>query len=85
MQTQEKPVLFVDVDGVISIYGFDPDSRPPGAFLTVDGILHFLSSAAGEHLRELAGVFELVWATGWEERANEHLVAPWACPGRCRW
>ena len=29
----------------------------------------------GERLVRLAERFELVWATGWEERANEHL--PW--------
>jgi hypothetical protein len=68
------PVLLVDVDGVISLYGFHMDKRPAGAFLTVDGIPHYLSSAAGEHLRTLADRFELVWCTGWEERANEYLV-----------
>jgi hypothetical protein len=40
----------------------------------VDGIPHFLSEEAGAHLLDLAGAFELVWCTGWEEKANEHLV-----------
>jgi len=39
----------------------------------VDGITHFLSSGAGDHLRALAPAFELVWCTGWEEKANEYL------------
>jgi hypothetical protein len=39
----------------------------------VDGIVHLLSAAAGEHLRRLSGAFELAWCTGWEEKANEHL------------
>jgi hypothetical protein len=70
---KDKPLLYVDVDGVISLWGFDPDRRPPGAFATVDGIVHFLSSEAGEHLQALAGAFELVWCTGWEEKAGEYL------------
>ncbi len=71
---QEKPVLYVDVDGVISLWGFAPDTRPPGAFAVVDGIPHFLSEEAGAHLLDLAAAFDLVWCTGWEEKANEHLV-----------
>ena len=70
---QAKPLLFVDVDGVISLFGFAPGSRPPGRFEMVDGIAHFLSASAGEHLRRLADHFEPVWCTGWEEKANEYL------------
>ena len=66
-------MLYVDVDGVISLWGFDSDRRPPGAFTAVDGILHFLSSEAGEHLLALRAAFDLVWCTGWEEKADEHL------------
>ena len=68
-----KPALFVDVDGVISLFGFGPGSMPDGRFETVDGIAHFLSASAGEHLRRLADHFEPVWCTGWEEKANEYL------------
>ena len=71
---QEKPVLYVDVDGVISLWGFDPNNRPDGGFTVVDGIPHFLSAEAGQHLLDLAAMFELVWCTGWEEKANDHLV-----------
>lgn len=63
----------VDVDGVISLYGFAPGARPAGSFLAVDGIPHFLSAVAGDHLRDLAPTFDLVWCTGWEERAGEYL------------
>jgi hypothetical protein len=68
-----KPALFVDVDGVISLFGFSPSAMPDGRFETVDGIAHFLSASAGEHLRQLADHFEPVWCTGWEEKANEYL------------
>ncbi len=69
----DKPLLLVDVDGVISLFGFDPGSAPPGRFQIVDGIAHFLSATAGEHLRALTHDFELAWCTGWEEKANEYL------------
>ena len=76
-----KPLLLVDVDGVISLFGFTPDERPAGAFLTVDGVLHYLSAVAGDHLRRLSQPFELVWCTGWEERANEYLPSALRLPG----
>lgn len=70
---KDRPLLLVDIDGVISLFSFDPGARPEGAFHSIDGILHFLSSSAAEHLLALARSFELVWASGWEEKANEYL------------
>jgi hypothetical protein len=69
----EKPLLMVDVDGVISLYGFPPDERPRGGFELVDGIGHFLSATAGPYLLDLAGEYDLVWCSGWEEKANDYL------------
>jgi hypothetical protein len=66
----------VDIDGVISLFGSalrDPATRAAGAFHSIDGIPHFLSSTAATHLLALARSFELVWASGWEEKANEYL------------
>jgi hypothetical protein len=65
----------VDVDGVISLFGADWRASDPGrgAFHSIEGIPHFLSSTAAAHLLDLAGDFDLVWASGWEERADEHL------------
>ena len=82
----------VDIDGVISLFGFDrsgaqahsPEgraseglvgrrARPDGTFHSIDGIPHFLSSTAAAHLLALASVFDLVWASGWEEKAEEYL------------
>jgi HAD domain in Swiss Army Knife RNA repair proteins len=65
-----RPILFVDVDGVLSLFGWD---HPPGPLHLVDGIPHCLPKAAGERLSRLSETFELVWATGWEEKANEYL------------
>jgi hypothetical protein len=70
-----KPLLCVDVDGVISLFGFEPSAPPAGDFRSIDGIPHLLSATAGAHLQRLADAFELVWCTGWEEKANEYLPA----------
>lgn len=76
-----KPVLFVDVDGVISLFGFDTAEPPPGPFHWIDGIAHCIPPDSGPLLVRLAERFELVWATGWEEKANEYLPGildlPW--------
>ena len=69
-----EPVLAVDVDGVISLFGFEgPPEDVPGRFHLIDGVAHCISDAAGPELLRLATVYELVWATGWEDRANDHL------------
>jgi hypothetical protein len=72
----------VDIDGVISLFGhggasigagIDPYTRPAGIFQAIDGIPHFLSSDAAAHLLTLAEDFDLVWCSGWEEKAEEYL------------
>ena len=68
------PILAVDVDGVISLFGFDePPPAGSARFQMVDGVVHCISLAAGERLNRLTEPFEMVWATGWEEKANEYL------------
>jgi hypothetical protein len=69
-----RPLLAIDVDGVISLFGFD--EPPPGAaakFQLVDGMVHCISLSAGERLLRLGEHFDLVWATGWEQKANDYL------------
>jgi hypothetical protein len=73
-KSDNRPVLFVDVDGVISLFGFNPSGPPPGSFHSIDGIIHCIGSEAASRLAKLAQRYELVWATGWEEKANEYLV-----------
>lgn len=69
-----KPVLAVDVDGVISLFGFDgPLEEVPGRFHLIDGVAHCIADGVGRRLLRLADDFELIWATGWEGRANDHL------------
>jgi hypothetical protein len=69
----DRPLLLLDIDGVISLFGFDHRSPPPGRYQLVDGITHYLSVRAGEHLRRLGERYELAWCTGWEEKANDYL------------
>jgi hypothetical protein len=80
MRKTEKPLLFVDIDGVLSLFGFQSDSRPRGDWLNVDGIVHLISATASEHLHRLATPYDLVWCSGWEEKANEHLLGPLMLP-----
>ncbi|MGZ4400615.1 MAG: HAD domain-containing protein [Gaiellaceae bacterium] len=65
--------MFLDVDGVISLFGFPHGDRAPGAFHWVDGVVHCIDEACGPRLKRLGERYELVWATGWEEKANEYL------------
>jgi Swiss Army Knife RNA repair-like protein len=69
----DRPLLLIDIDGVISLFGFDAAQPPPGRFLLVDGIPHYLSAGAAELLGDLHNDFELVWCSGWEEKADEYL------------
>jgi hypothetical protein len=78
----DKPLLFVDIDGVISLFGFAHDACPPGSWLNVDGVPHLISATASGHLLTLARSFDLVWCSGWEEKADDHLVHALALPAR---
>jgi hypothetical protein len=76
----DAPILAVDIDGVISLFGFDqPEpgrggpNDAPGEFHLIDGMLHCISLETGPRLNRLSETYELVWASGWEDRANDHL------------
>jgi hypothetical protein len=79
--SSDGPVLAVDIDGVISLFGFDESMQPggkaygnaPGEFHLIDGMLHCIALETGPRLQRLADAYELVWASGWEDRANDHL------------
>jgi hypothetical protein len=68
-----KPLLLVDIDGVISLFGGEQLASKDGSFHSIEGMFHFLSATAAAHLLDLGDQFELVWCSGWEEKANEHL------------
>ena len=64
-----------------SAAGSGEDLQVEGNLHSIDGIPHFLSSTAAAHLLALLPRFELVWASGWEEKANEHLPRLLGLPG----
>jgi hypothetical protein len=80
-EKSDAPVLAVDIDGVISLFGFDQPigsgqadpGRAPGEFHLIDGMLHCIALETGPRLNRLSRTYELVWASGWEDRANDHL------------
>ena len=80
MRSNQKPLLFVDIDGVLSLFGFQSNTRPDGVWINVEGIVHLISASASEHLHRLAAPFDLVWCSGWEEKANEHLLRALVLP-----
>jgi len=70
-----RPILAVDVDGVISLFGFDgPPENFPCQFQLIDGMAHCIAVEVGDRLRRLAPHYDMVWATGWEDRANDYLL-----------
>jgi HAD domain in Swiss Army Knife RNA repair proteins len=71
-----RPLLFLDVDGVLNPYRFH--QRPPGfmdyhLFPGEDAVL--INPEHGSWITELRAAFEVVWASGWNHNAND-LLAP---------
>ena len=63
-----KPILLLDVDGVILLQR----ASGPSIMRTAHG---FIDRDVAERLYELDGLFEIVWCTGWEHYANE-VIGP---------
>jgi hypothetical protein len=80
-ESEGRPILAVDVDGVISLFGAEqkPDQSQV-KFEMVDGVPHLISLPTGDRLRRLGEHFELVWATGWEDKANYYLPSMLGIP-----
>jgi hypothetical protein len=96
-----RPLLLIDVDGVICPYGDelgDPDAA--GLALTTIGYSRvWLSHRVGACLLRLQSMFQLVWCTAWEDMAAEvlaphlgmppmpviHFDAPTASDGHWKW
>lgn len=71
-----RPILCVDVDGVINFLGGPSKHAPDGvSFEILDGVPHAIFTGVGERLKRLASSADLVWATGWGRRANEVFPA----------
>jgi hypothetical protein len=57
---------------VISLFGWEEQPRHTRLQL-VDGVPHCISLPVGDRLLRLSEHFELVWASGWEDKANFYL------------
>ena len=66
------------------MFGFDLRQPPEGRYVSVDGIIHLLSRNAAEALIGLAEQFELIWCSGWEEKADEYLPLALGLPAGLR-
>lgn len=78
---RRPPLLLLDIDGVISLFGFPARHPPAGRFHAIEGLPHFISGAAAPLIARLADAFDLAWASGWEDRANDHLPHLLGMPG----
>jgi Swiss Army Knife RNA repair-like protein len=67
-----RPVLFLDVDGVVALTEACDDAPPGQPYLLNFGFV-WVSDACRILMGRLEERFELVWATGWEDRANLEL------------
>jgi hypothetical protein len=77
LQPVTRPLLLLDVDGVLNPYGF---SRRPAGFtdhrlFPEDDEPVLVNPEHGIWISELARVFEVTWATAWNDDANR-LLAP---------
>ena len=71
----ERPLLFLDVDGVVALDVFEK-GLPPGEMRDSPLGFIYLPDRAGDLVRQLTTRFDIVWATGWEHHANTALLRP---------
>jgi hypothetical protein len=73
--TDPRPILLVDVDGVLNPWLAEDCPPGFGVYDFFPGERVLLSPGHGELLLSLAQAYELMWATAWEHRANR-LICP---------
>lgn len=69
------PLLLLDVDGVLNPFPDTPAGYSEYSFFPEDEEPVRLCASHADWLKELGEAFEIVWATGWGEKANE-LICP---------
>ncbi len=68
-----RPLLFLDIDGVLNPFPECPAGFEEYDFFPEDDEPVRLAASHVDWLGELAGVFDIVWASGWGEDANRVL------------
>jgi hypothetical protein len=76
MRGMPAPILLLDVDGVLNPFGAQAygDHYVAHDLFPGEDPVH-VARTHGDMIRRLATVFELAWATGWNDEANS-LLAP---------
>lgn len=75
MDGESKPLAFVDVDGVVLVFGTEEVMINNGAQLVQVGrIEQWVANSVAERLRVLEKHFECVWATAWFKQAPRDLA-----------
>lgn len=80
----EKPILFLDVDGVLNVLGttepheriYAPAKTEAGAKARVEGMYAIVPDGMKERLLRLWSHFEVIWATAWLGSASP-VFCPW--------
>ena len=74
------PILLLDVDGVLNPYPTTPAGFSEYEFFPEDDEPVRLCADHAGWLRELAGAFEIAWASSWGGAANEFISATFDLP-----
>jgi HAD domain in Swiss Army Knife RNA repair proteins len=69
-----RPLLFLDVDGVLNPFPDCPEGYAEHDLFPEDDEPVRLAAIHTGWLEELAGAFDVVWASGWGEDANRVLA-----------
>lgn len=78
-RSTSRPLLLLDVDGVLAPLGPGPAGEDLVSF-TADGHHVAFARATPARLARLTRHFRLVWATSWQDGANEHLAPALGLP-----
>lgn len=71
MKPYVKPYLLIDVDGVLSPFGWD---KPLAGYRQIDHTYHlWLNDQHGDWIKSLMPHFDPVWATWWHHSANTYI------------
>lgn len=80
MTAAKKPVLLLDVDGVLNIFG---EAYAAREVRLDDGHAFYPSPFTRPFMRQAWREFDVIWCTAW--RASANAIARWANLGRRPW